>query len=271
MEFFSLCDGIVIHIADSARSNLEYERTVILLHGYLETLYIWDDFVPLIDDNTRVVRIDLPGHGMSGSYEINTMAFCARSVVAVMDKLGIEKAWIAGHSMGGYVLAEAVKLYESRFYGAIMLNSTTYADSSDKKEHREREISLIDHNKLQSVVRVSVPKMFALENRPAMEEKILEITEISEVHDPTGIKASLRGIMEREDNTEAMAASKLPKLFLFGNQDHFISVEVAENLLKKISGCEAHFFEGCGHNSFLEKPHESAAIINEFINKNSQQ
>jgi pimeloyl-ACP methyl ester carboxylesterase len=187
-----------------------------------------------------------------------------------MDKLGIEKAWIAGHSMGGYVLAETVRMYESRFFGAMMLHSTTYADSPEKRENREREISLIDHNKLQSVVRASIPNMFAPQNRPAMEEKILEITEISEVHDPAGIKASLKGMMERRDNTDAMAASRLPKLFLFGNQDHFIPVDTANNLVKKIPGCEVHFIEGCGHNSFLEKPQESATIIREFISKNSQ-
>lgn len=270
MEFFSLCDGIVIHISDSARGKREYDKTVLLLHGYLETLYIWEDFIPLLGDETRVVCIDLPGHGMSGSHEVNTMELCATSLVSVMDKLGIEKAWVAGHSMGGYVLSEAVRMYESRLCGAIMLHSTTYADTPEKKENRERELSLIDHNKLQSVVRSSIPNMFAPQNRPAMEEKILEITEISEVHDPAGIKASLKGMMCRKDNTEIMAASKLPKLLLFGNQDHFIPLETARNMLKMIPGAEAHFIDECGHNSFIEKPELCATVIKDFIDKNSK-
>ncbi|MFA6770028.1 MAG: alpha/beta fold hydrolase, partial [Bacteroidales bacterium] len=149
MEFFITCNGLPVHISDTKKGN----DIIFLLHGYLETLYIWEEFISLLSPYMRVVSIDLPGHGLSGSYPINSMEYCSSTIVSVMDKLNIEKAWLMGHSMGGYVATESIKIFPDRFLGLIMMNSTPFGDSLEKKANRDREISLIKQNKLQSIIK----------------------------------------------------------------------------------------------------------------------
>src|SRR5574344_1117122 len=76
MEFFATAGGISVHISDTQKG----ENCLILLHGYLETMYIWNEFIDLISDDYRVIAIDLPGHGLSGSTQVNTMDFDAQTV-----------------------------------------------------------------------------------------------------------------------------------------------------------------------------------------------
>jgi len=250
MEFFITCNGLPVHVSDSKRGDI----VIILLHGYLETLYIWDEFSNLLSQNLRVVSIDLPGHGLSGSYSINTMENCATTIISVMDKLNIDKAWLLGHSMGGYVATQTIKDFSDKFLGLIMMNSTAFADSALKITNRDREIGLIKQNKLQSIVKISVENMFAKENIGIFEEKILEIAEISEVHDPLGIVASLEGMKQREDNTDFLSNCKLPILFFFGDKDNFISFETVQEIQSKIPDATYILLKNSGHISFIEEP-----------------
>ena len=77
---------------------------IVLLHGFLESLCIWDEFVNELSKDFKVLTIDLPGHGKTENFsEVHTMEFMAETVKAVLEHLKIEKCVLIGHSMGGYV------------------------------------------------------------------------------------------------------------------------------------------------------------------------
>lgn len=261
MEYFSTCNGIPVHLSDTKKG----EKCILFLHGYLETLYIWDDFIKLFPPDYRVVCMDIPGHGLSGSAEINTMHFCADTAISLLKSLSIRSCSIVGHSMGGYVAIEAIKREPSLFNSLIMLHSTPFPDKEEKKIEREREISLIMQNKLQTILRLSIPKMFANENVSRFEEKIKEITEIAEVHDPEGITSCLRGMMSREDNLQAMTKITLPSLFIFGNEDNYIPIEVANIIEQQIEAATVKILDKSGHCGFIEQREKTFEIIINFL------
>ncbi len=260
MEFFSTVNGLPVHISDTKRG----EKVLVLLHGYLETLYIWEEFSSLLAKDFRIITIDLPGHGLSATATVNTMELSARIINSVLDKLDIERALLVGHSMGGYVAIEALKQNTQRFSGLILMHSTPFADLPEKAEERKREISLIRQNKLANIVRLSVPKMFANQNIARMEEKILEIIEISEVHDPEGIAASVEGMMTRSDNTDYLNQSSTPLLILCGRHDNYITKESIDKMRESIPRAQFILFENSGHCSFLEEPKLSAEALLNF-------
>ncbi|RZJ55193.1 MAG: alpha/beta fold hydrolase, partial [Flavobacterium sp.] len=84
--------------------NLSYSDTgkgtaVVLLHGFLESTIMWDDFVPEFSKKYRVVAIDLLGHGKTGCLGyIHTMEDMADAVHAVLGELRIRKGIFTGHS-----------------------------------------------------------------------------------------------------------------------------------------------------------------------------
>ncbi|MFR9661325.1 MAG: alpha/beta fold hydrolase, partial [Rikenellaceae bacterium] len=108
VEKFIMAGETPLHICDSEQG----EKCVVLLHGYLESMLVWDDFIPLLYKDVRVVTLDLPGHGLSVVMdEVHTMEFLAETVASAMKVLGVERYAVVGHSMGGYVALALASLH----------------------------------------------------------------------------------------------------------------------------------------------------------------
>ncbi len=261
MEYFSICNGIPVHILDTKKG----EKTILLLHGYLETLYIFNEFIEMLEKKYRVIAIDLPGHGLTGSdKEKNTMEFSAATAAEVLKKAGVEKAYVAGHSMGGYIAQNCIKLYPELFEGIILLNSTPFEDTPEKKEDRKREIDLVLSGKMGHLASISIPRMYSAANLRKLDEKIEETVEITETHDPNGIAACIRGMMERE-NTEDVLAQQEKVLMIFGSDDKFITSQTREKITASLPKAKTTTIPETGHNSFIEAPEPVMQAIVEFI------
>ncbi len=261
MEFYAISNNIPVHISDTQKG----ETTILLLHGYLETLYIFTELEELLSKQFRVISLDLPGHGLSGSNkDINTMSFMAAVAKDVLDICKVNKAYVAGHSMGAYVALECFKYFPQTFEGLIMLNSTPLPDNLDKKREREREIDLIAKDKLYTLAQLSIPKMYAPINRRRMDQKIEETIENTQAHDPHGIIASIRGLIQREDNSEFMSTIK-NGLLIFSELDTYVGPEIYNKIIPNYPQFNTLILPNCGHNSFIEEPIKCLQAIENFI------
>lgn len=80
-------------------------RTLVFVHGWGCHLGFWREQVAALADKARLIFIDLPGHGQSDKPETTyTMDLFAEAVLGVMRAVGVEKAALIGHSMGGAVI-----------------------------------------------------------------------------------------------------------------------------------------------------------------------
>ena len=101
-------------------------------------------FADELSEEYRVICIDLPGHGRSGVFSaIDTMAIMADAVKHVLDFLGIGRAVIIGHSMGGYATLAFEDFYPKVTIGFGLFHSHALAHTKDKKVNRDREIALV--------------------------------------------------------------------------------------------------------------------------------
>ena len=76
-------------------------RAVVLLHGFLESTDMWEEYTKELAETFHVVLIDLPGHGQSGFFSNSTtIDRIAEMVKALIDHLGLSKVHIVGHSLG---------------------------------------------------------------------------------------------------------------------------------------------------------------------------
>ena len=99
-ERFIMAGSTALHIADSGKGD----KCVVLLHGYLESMYVWDYFAHLLTPSVRVITVDIPGHGISEvKGEVHTMDMIADVLAEMLKSLDIERVTMVGHSMGGYV------------------------------------------------------------------------------------------------------------------------------------------------------------------------
>ena len=154
VEKFIMAGDTALHICDSEVG----EKTVVLLHGYLESMLVWEEFIPLIYKSVRVVVLDIPGHGISEvKGEVHTMDYLADVVASALKVLGIEKAYLVGHSMGGYVALAVCERHPQAVAGVVLLHSTPNADSEEKKKNREREIAIVKSGKKELLAKLQYP------------------------------------------------------------------------------------------------------------------
>ena len=117
---------------------------MVLIHGYLENGKVWQAFIEGFHEGRRFIVPDLPGHGESGCWgKIHRMEELAEAVLAILDAEGIGQVFLAGHSMGGYVTMAFADLFPDRLSAYALVHSTPFADTKEKQENRDREISLV--------------------------------------------------------------------------------------------------------------------------------
>ena len=251
MEFFVISNDIPVFVSDTKGDK----PAMVLLHGYLETLSVWDDFAKLIEKDFRVIRIDLPGHGLSGTQpDINTVDFSAAVLFDVLQKCEVKNCIVCGHSMGGYVAQAFAANYPENTRGLVLFHSTPNADTEQKKEDRDREIALIRSDKLSLVVSQSIPHVFAEENVKRFSAKIEELKEVAEMHEPEGIIACLEGMKQRPDRNEFLTKFQKPLVFIFGEKDYYISTEKAQEIAAKFPQAQTLWLKKSGHIGFVEEP-----------------
>ena len=264
MEKFIVADSTALRISDRGKQG----PAVVLLHGYLESLDVWSDFTALLSPHFRVVAIDIPGHGISQvKGEVHTMEFVADVLKGVLDKLGIERCFVVGHSMGGYVAEAFAAAYPERLLGLVLFHSTPNPDTEEKKEGRRREIELIRAGKKETIAALFAPKGFAEVNRKRLREQIAQQEELICMCEDEVIVALWGGLIRRRYQNEMLRKLAVPQLFIFGRMDGFIPVEAAGAIIAVQPQAEVAWLENSGHMGFIEEPERSAEILTAFFNR----
>ena len=263
MEKFIVAGGCALRISDSGPKG---DKTIVLLHGYLENLSVWDEFTDLLKSQVRVVALDLPGHGISQVQgPIHTMEFLADTVHAVLEELLIPKCTVIGHSMGGYVALAYAEKYPETLDGLVLFHSTPYPDSPEKKALREREVAAVAAGKKELLSRTAPAMGFAPQNQSRFREEIEGLSELVMLTEEEGIEALLRGMAERKDRSEVLRNLRVPVLFIFGRGDQYIVAETAERMIREFPAAQVAWLEHSGHMGFVEEPEEAARILLEFV------
>ena len=267
MDKFIISTGCALRITDTRKG----EQTLLLLHGYLESLDVWEDFTRLLSNYFRVVAMDIPGHGISQVMgKVHSMEFLADTVAGVLDELEIEKATIVGHSMGGYVALETLRRHPERLDGIVLLSSTPNPDSEQKRADREREITLVEGGHKDLLAQTAPKAGFAPTNLKRMADEVAFLEEQIYVTEAEGVAALLRGMMERKDSNELLKQSTLPQLFILGKQDGYIPLERAEEMVAAHPQAQVAWLEQSGHMGFFEEPEACAAAIRDFMKRGEE-
>ena len=238
---------------------------VLLLHGFLEDLSMWDDLEREFSKKNRVVRIDLLGHGMTENQgEVHSMEDQAEMVKTVLEELKIDRYSVIGHSMGGYIALAMAELYPGDLTGLVLMNSTSLPDSADKKRNRDRAVEAVKNNH-KSFVRIAIPGLFAPENRKRLAKKIKEVTEVALRIPPEGIVAALQGMKIRKNRSAIFKNGKYPKLMIIGRQDPALDLETLIPQTE-FPGVETVTFDD-GHMSHIENGDKLKQNLLQFLER----
>ncbi|HIS33416.1 MAG TPA: alpha/beta hydrolase [Candidatus Avirikenella pullistercoris] len=264
MEKFIVANGIASRYMDSGTDK----PAIVLLHGYLESIDIWENLGKKLAPYFRVLAIDIPGHGVSEIIsETHSMELLADFIESWLKKIGISRCVIAGHSMGGYVALAFAKKYPDYVAGIVLIHASPDPDTPERKENRIREIEVIKAGRKEMLSRLNPGKSFAEDNKKRFAGVIAEMSEQIMLTEDEGIIALLNGIMEREDMNPVLQKLNAPELFIFGKKDNFIPVKVAESIIGKNPQAEVAWLENAGHMGFIEEEEQCITILRSFTIK----
>src|SRR5438552_8119945 len=112
-------------------------QTVIFVHGWTCDATSWNAQAPVMSQKYRVITLDLPGHGKSGSPTSGklSMELFARAVEAVRNEANVDRVVLVGHSMGTPVIRQYALMYPQRGFGPRARRRTR--SSSRWRPHRD--------------------------------------------------------------------------------------------------------------------------------------
>ena len=249
-----------IQIAFTVEGKAE---TIVLLHGFLESSTIWKNVVSAFKETHQIIAIDLLGHGKTEKLGyIHSMETMAETVHAVLSELKVEKASIIGHSMGGYVALAFAEKFPQRLEKLVLLNSSTVADSEERKENRDRAKRLVKQNK-QAFISMAIKNLFTDENRNALRTEINALVEEAVQLPEEYIIASVEGLKNRKDRTEILQQYSGEKIIIAGKNDPVVPFKEIEAIAEKTNSTFISFEDG--HMSYLENEEELLKVLNELF------
>jgi len=254
--------GVPVRFDDSGSGGV-----LVFLHGYLESVEIWEAFTRPFEADYRIIRIDLPGHGETGIFgPVSGMETMAEAVKGVLDYLQIDKAFIIGHSMGGYTALAALEYYPELFKAICLFHSHTRADSDEVRVKREREAGLVGKGLLRLLVSQNIPNMYATRNLDQFKDAVEFSMKIARGLSEEGVIAAIHGLKERPDRSVILAEAKVPCLNIIGMLDNYIPFEDVSMKTALPPGSSRLILEESGHMGFIEEPEKCRDGIIQFLN-----
>ena len=239
---------------------------IVLLHGYLESLEVWNGFKDKLALEFRVISVDLPGHGLSDIYEeTHSMEFMAIVVKELLDSLSIKKIFITGHSLGGYVALAFLELFPGYLSGYCLFHSHPLPDSPEAIEKRIREIVIVKAGKKHLMYPDNITRMFAPSNIDKFSEALHRSKEIASKIPGEGIIAVLSGMMQRPSRRELMEEGRVPCLWILGYMDSYIPHDIIQTKVNMPANARVVVLEKSGHLGFIEEEDKSVEVISGFV------
>jgi len=241
--------------------SLAYDRRgkgtpLVLIHGFPLDHTTWNETAVLLEDTFDLIMPDLRGFGqsttISEAYAIDDMA---TDIAGLLDHLGIEKAGIVGHSMGGYVALAFARLHPTHVRGLGLVSSQVLADSPERKQGRYDMAAKVGGNGVGVVADAMAPKLSA-------DARVQEfVRDLIMRQSPAGVMGALKAMAEREDSTSLLALLKFAIVILHGNADELIPVDRSREMKAAIVHAEFVELKGIGHMPMMEDTKRTAETL----------
>lgn len=236
-------------------------RVVFLGSSLGSASLMWARAIPYFAADVQPVTWDLPGHGDSAPTNQNfTLAEVADAIVALADKLGVERFDFAGVSIGGAVALELALAHADRLRSTAVICSAAKLGTEESWAQRA---ALVRLNGTGSIAAETSPRWFSsafIAEDPLWVETIMDV--LGDVDDESYAQccAALAAFDVRDRLTEV----KTPTLVMAGDHDPSISAEQVRDLMTGLPNAKLFVVEGGYHLPVVDFPHVSATALNVF-------
>jgi pimeloyl-ACP methyl ester carboxylesterase len=263
-------DGMKVHVRDEGRRDDPVP--MVLLHGTSASLHTWDGWVRALEARRRIIRVDMPGFGLTGPSPDGdyTVGRYVRFVSAVLDHFGVRHCVLGGNSFGGWVAWETALAGPGRVEALILVDSAGYAIRSQSVPMAFRIANIPVLNRLMEVtlprglIASSVRNVYGDPGKvtPELVDRYYELT----------LRAGNRAALVQRFTQAPLGIDaarireiKVPTLILWGGRDRLIPAEYGGLFKQDIEGSRLVLFDDLGHVPQEEDPARTVAAVEAFL------
>ncbi|MCU0898056.1 MAG: alpha/beta hydrolase [Burkholderiales bacterium] len=269
-SMFVEVSGMRVHVRDEGPRD--DPTPVVLLHGTSASLHTWQGWAEALRGERRVIRFDLPGFGLTGPTPdgVYTMDAYVRFVLTTLDRLGVQRAVLAGNSFGGNVAWATALAAPDRVAKLVLVDSAGYPmnPKSVPIGFRIARVPVLNR-----VGEVALPRRViesSVRNVYGDPDKVTpELVDL--YYDITVREGNRRALAERwrqapaGANPERIREIKVPTLILWGALDRLIPPEDGAQFQRDIAGSRLVVFGDLGHVPHEEDPVRTVAVVKRFL------
>lgn len=236
-------------------------KNIVLLHGFGENASIWTNFIGLLVKGNNYYTPDF-----SEKKDCFSIPEYADWLNGFFEKKKIEEAVIIGHSMGGYIAVEFCHKYPEKVKGLGLFHSTVAADSSEKKESRDKAIQFLIKHDTDLFIKHFYPNMFTetfkAQNASFIQENIAKFSQIPN----EALLAATLAMKSRESHVDDLPNYNFPIFQILGKQDSFVNYKEALEQSTKMENPNVLLLDNICHAGMFESPEICSQFINSFLN-----
>jgi len=262
-------DEMKIHYKDEGQGPV-----LILLHGVCASLHTWDGWTQRLKDRYRIIRLDIPGFGLTGPAPDKSLYRkdeAVRLFEKVVDEMKLEKFYLAGNSLGGYISWNYTLKHPDRVEKLILVDSVGFPQPLPGL------LAFASNPLIRPFARFTMPR-FLFDN--AVEQVFGDKSKVTqELKDRyfdlamrEGNKGSyidvfteMRKLCHDENLSQGIKDLSVPTLVMWGTRDEWIPFKYFENWKKELPGAKFIQYEGAGHTPMEEIPDETARDADLFL------
>ena len=244
-----------IHFSDHGGDLNSGSPPLVLIHGSGGSRLHWPPQLRRLP-NYRVFGLDLPGHGDSPGEGETTIMGYAGQVVDWLDEQGIERAVLAGHSMGGAIAMTAALEKPDRVAGLVLVGT-----GGRLRVNGEILQAAADPIRFEETVEVVITWAFS-DQTP---EKIVTLAKMRMLETRPAVIHGDFVACNQFDICDHLPEIRVPTLILCGEQDHLTPLKYARHLDEEIPESTLVLIEGAGHMVMLERPLEVTGAVEKYL------
>lgn len=264
-------DGLNIRYKDTGSKSAP---VLLLLHGFGSSLQTWDDWSAQLEPHYRVIRLDLPGFGLTGPSPVNDYSEeqDLATLTHFVDKLGIAELSVIGHSMGGKLAWMFAAAQGPRVKVLVLMAPDGYPQAQDIGTQPYAMPAVM------GLMKFFLPKYGV---RKSLEPAFFDATALDErliqrYHDMLRAPGVRGAILERGQQTiytdpvPRLKKITAPTLLLWGQDDLMIPSSNAQSYAAVLADSQTALLPNLGHLLQEEQAHLGLAQVTQFLNKNLQ-
>lgn len=252
---------------------------LLLLHAFPFSGEMWAPQVEALAGQARLIVPDLSGFGGSGFGESEAivpedspesaceMSDLAADAVALLDHLEIDRAVVAGLSMGGYAALALCESAPGRLLGLVLADTRSGADSEEGRQGRLEIARRVLKEGTGFLAETLPAKLLGKTTRAERPEVVARVERMIRDAPPAGVAAAQRGMARRPDRTPVLERISVPTLIVVGEEDELTPPAESQRMRERIAGAELVTIREAGHLSSLESPDTFSAALGGFLRR----